>query len=149
MQEYGYINEDGFLRTVELREEKENYRDGKEIKTRIVSIEEQAERYAAQGYKPVDLLDNEQMKAPEGYVIRIIPYDAGDRISFRYVTERDLTKIRKEISELKESLANSDYKVLKCYEASLIGGTMPYDIANLHAERQAIRDKINELEASL
>ena len=149
MQEYGYINEDGFLRTVELREEKENYRDGDEIKTRIVSIEEQAERYAAQGYKPVDLLDNEQMKAPEGYVIRIVPYDAGDRISFRYVTKRDLTKIRKEISELKESLANSDYKVLKCYEASLIGETMPYDIANLHAERQAIRDKINELEASL
>ena len=149
MQEYGYINEDGFLRTVELREEKENYRDGDEIKTRIVSIEEQAERYAAQGYKPVDLLDNEQMKAPEGYVIRIVPYDAGDRISFYYVTERDLTKIRKEISELKESLANSDYKVLKCYEASLIGETMPYDIANLHAERQTIRDKINELEASL
>ena len=149
MQEYGYINEDGFLRTVELREEKENYRDGDEIKTRIVSIEEQAERYAAQGYKPVDLLDNEQMKAPEGYVIRIVPYDAGDRISFHYVTERDLTKIRKEISELKESLANSDYKVLKCYEASLIGETMPYDIANLHAERQTIRDKINELEASL
>ena len=149
MQEYGYINEDGFLRTVELREEKENYRDGDEIKTRIVSIEEQAERYAAQGYKPVDLLDNEQMKAPEGYVIRIVPYDAGDRISFHYVTERDLTKIRKEISELKESLANSDYKVLKCYEASLIGETMPYDTANLHAERQTIRDKINELEASL
>lgn len=147
--EYGYINESGYLRTVELQETKEQYRDGDEIKTRIVTIEEQAEKYKAHGYKPVDALDNESMKAPEGYIIRIIPYDAGDRISFRYVTERDLTKIRKEISELKESLANSDYKVLKCYEASLIGETMPYDIANLHAERQSIRDKINELEASL
>lgn len=147
--EYGYINESGYLRTVELQETKEQYRDGNEIKTRIITIEEQADKYKAHGYKPVDALDNESMKAPEGYIIRIIPYDAGERISFRYEQERDLTKIRMEIKALKESLSASDYKIIKCYEASLIGDTLPYDIEELHSERQTLRDRINELESSL
>lgn len=97
----------------------------------------------------MDLLDKEQMKAPEGYIVRIIPYDAGERISFRYEQERDVTKIRKEIEDLKAQLTNSDYKIIKCYEASLIGESLPYDITHLHRERQGIRDKINEIENTL
>ena len=31
-------------------------------------------------------------------------------------------------------------------EASLLGRPMPYDVAALHAERQALRDRINALE---
>ena len=41
---------------------------------------------------------------------------------------------------------DNDYKIIKCSEASLVGEEMPYDITALHAERQALRDKINELE---
>lgn len=149
MIEYGYINESGYLRTKELQEQKEQYRDGKEIKTRTISIEEQAEQLKKQGWKPVDLLDNEQMNAPDGYAVRIIPYDAGDRISFRYEQFRDIAKLKKEIDSLKSSLTDSDYKIIKCYEASLIGASMPYDVALLHSERQSIRGRINELEASL
>ena len=107
--EYGYINESGYLRTRELQEQRRQYRDGNEIKTRIITIEEQAEELSLKGWKPVDLLDNERMKAPEGYIVRIIPYDAGERISFRYEQERDVTKIRKEIEDLKAQLTNSDY----------------------------------------
>lgn len=51
------------------------------------------------------------------------------------------------IDELKAGLADSDYKVTKCYEASLVGDSLPYDIAELHRERQSIRDEINRLEA--
>lgn len=40
-------------------------------------------------------------------------------------------------------LAEGDYKVIKCMEAYLCGEPMPYDIAALHAERQALREKIN------
>ena len=42
-----------------------------------------------------------------------------------------------------------DYKVVKCMEASLQGKEMPYDVATLVAERQAVRDKINELETQI
>lgn len=50
------------------------------------------------------------------------------------------------IAELKLELASTDYKIIKCSECSLAGVELPYDIAALHAERQAIRDEINTLE---
>ena len=50
------------------------------------------------------------------------------------------------IIELKNELAETDYKIIKCSEYQLAGLELPYDIAALHAQRQAIRDEINELE---
>ena len=38
---------------------------------------------------------------------------------------------------------------LKCTECSMVGEEMPYDVNELHAERQAIRDEINLLEYTL
>lgn len=43
-------------------------------------------------------------------------------------------------------LAEGDYKVIKCMEAFLCGEPMPYDISLLHAERQALRNIINNAE---
>ena len=54
-----------------------------------------------------------------------------------------------EIERLKSELQESDYKVIKCAEAMAIGAEMPYDVASLHNERQALRDKINKLEEQL
>ena len=54
-----------------------------------------------------------------------------------------------EIERLKSELQDSDYKVIKCAEALTIGAEMPYDVASLHKERQALRDKINELESEV
>lgn len=54
-----------------------------------------------------------------------------------------------EIERLKSELQASDYKVIKCAEALTIGAEMPYDVASLHKERQALRDKINELESEV
>lgn len=54
-----------------------------------------------------------------------------------------------EIEHLKSELQESDYKVIKCAEAMAVGAEMPYDVASLHKERQALRDKINELESEV
>lgn len=51
-----------------------------------------------------------------------------------------------EIDNLKEALTMTDYKVIKCMEAYLCGEELPYDIAELHAERNAQRSEINKLE---
>lgn len=50
------------------------------------------------------------------------------------------------IRELKTLLASTDYQIIKCSECQLLGQDMPYDVAELHEQRQAIRDKINKLE---
>ena len=52
-----------------------------------------------------------------------------------------------EIAEAEAKLTQTDYKVIKCYEYSLVGLELPYDIEELHTERQTLRDKINELQA--
>ena len=54
-----------------------------------------------------------------------------------------------EIELLKSELQESDYKVIKCAEAMAIGAEIPYDAQALHNERQAFRDKINELESEV
>lgn len=86
-------------------------------------------------YKPVDAIDeSKQNTDKEGYVVRIVPYDAGDRISFRYIEVPDFQKVAHEIERSKEVLASSDYKIIKCYEAALMGYAMPYEIKALHNE---------------
>ena len=54
--------------------------------------------------------------------------------------------VQEEIAALKAQLEATDYKIIKCSEAQLVGEELPYDIVALHEERQAIRDRINELE---
>lgn len=149
MKEYGYINEGGYLRTKEIKPYQEKYKDGNEIKTRVVSIEEQEEQLLSNGWKEVEPIDNDKLNAPDGFSIRIVPYDAGDRISFRYEQVIDSAAIRSKIELLKSQLYESDYKIIKCCEASLIGEELPYDINTLHSERQSIRDKINLWEEKL
>lgn len=59
-----------------------------------------------------------------------------------------------ELSQLMSSLsANTspigDWKVIKIYEARLKGEQDPYDFEALAAQRQAARDRINEIQAEL
>ena len=59
-----------------------------------------------------------------------------------------------ELSQLMSDLsANTspigDWKVIKIYEARLAGESDPYDYAELAAERQAARDRINEIQEEL
>ena len=54
-----------------------------------------------------------------------------------------------EIERLKSELQESDYKVIKCAEAMAVGAEMPDNVTELHNERQALRDKLNELESEV
>ena len=54
-----------------------------------------------------------------------------------------------DIESLKSELQESDYKVIKCAEAICLNAELPYNMAELHKERQALRDKINELESEV
>ena len=62
-------------------------------------------------------------------------------------TEKEKTK--QEIWDLKEKLSETDYKILKCSEASLQGAEMPYDLDAVVSERDGWRAQINELEEKL
>jgi hypothetical protein len=53
------------------------------------------------------------------------------------------------INILKEQLGSTDYKIIKCFECQLSNQELPYDIQQLHEERQVIRDKINQLENTM
>ena len=48
--------------------------------------------------------------------------------------------------EARAQLTETDYKVIKCMEAFLCGEPMPYDVAALHEERNAMRQTINDSE---
>lgn len=63
-------------------------------------------------------------------------------------TEEEIINREKaiEIRNIKAELANSDYKIIKCMEAYLCGEELPYNITELHSERNIKRNEINELE---
>lgn len=65
-----------------------------------------------------------------------------------YLTDEQESKLA-EIDKLKAELSKSDYKVIKCYEANVMGLELPYNIAELHIERQMLRDRINQLQSEL
>lgn len=50
------------------------------------------------------------------------------------------------IEALKAQLSATDYQIIKCSEYQLMGLDLPYNVATLHAQRQALRDEINALE---
>ena len=74
---------------------------------------------------------------------------------YKYTAVVSKAKIEKSISILKQQLADTDYKVVKNmeYQMAMMTSVEPntiildlYDPKELHNERQALRDKINELE---
>ena len=74
--------------------------------------------------------------------------DDYDQYNGEYLLKSEIPapSAEEQIAELKKQLDNTDYKIIKCSEYQLAGVELPYDIAELHAQRQALRDEINELE---
>ncbi len=69
-----------------------------------------------------------------------------DQIVKYYQIEESVAElIQKRIDEIQESLAQSDYKILKCYECAIVGEVAGYDAQELHLEREALRGEIREL----
>ena len=52
------------------------------------------------------------------------------------------------IETYKKTLNNSDYKIIKSLENYALGLTLPYEYSALIAQRQEIRDRINNLESA-
>nr|DAF67756.1 MAG TPA: hypothetical protein [Caudoviricetes sp.] len=150
MIEYAII-EDGYIRAKALEPIYYNDKDpetGKFVE-KVITVEDQIKNLPP-GWKPLDKVDEERMiPSSDDRVVKLVPYDAGDRISYHYEEMLDIQMIHSQISALKDELAGSDYKVIKSYETSLLGGDMPYNLQELHKSRQAIRDRINELEEKL
>lgn len=115
----------------------------------ITADDTQIEELRADGWKPIDDIDGDKLCCEDGYVVKMIAYDAGDKIAYRYDVEVDTIAIMSSIDDLKKQLSDSDYKVIKCYEASLAGEELPYNMQELHQERQSLRERINELEGAL
>lgn len=64
---------------------------------------------------------------------------------------KKISELEQEIRNLEASLTSvtsdiGDWKISKCMEYQSIGMKSPYDIFELHEKRQAVRDKINELQ---
>lgn len=62
-----------------------------------------------------------------------------------------ISELEQEIRNLEASLTSTtsdigDWKIAKYMEYQSIGMKSPYDIFELHEKRQAVRDKINELQ---
>ena len=69
-------------------------------------------------------------------------------------TDIDRERIESEIRTLQSKLDAptsdiGDWKIIKIYEARLSGESDPYNYEELKAARQAVRDKINILQAQL
>lgn len=95
----------------------------------------------------LNFVPTEQPQADTGFVAVDSFEVKNGRVVQSWEIKIDPVAAQARIDTLKAELAASDYKVTKCYEASLVGDSLPYDIAELHRERQSIRDEINRLEA--
>lgn len=59
-------------------------------------------------------------------------------------------KIISLIASLTSTSSNiGDWKVIKCYEYSLEGKELPYNLSSLAAARQEVRDEINKLQQEI
>lgn len=68
-------------------------------------------------------------------------------IKWKTNAELEIEKQKTEITALKKQLEDTDYQIIKSSEYQLLGLEAPYNLEKLHAERQALRDRINELES--
>lgn len=78
----------------------------------------------------------------DGVLVDIVP-DEGDPAGL----ERQIREYESLIQHLKGQLAETDYRILKCYESGLLGEELPYDAQAEIAARQEMRDDINAAEA--
>lgn len=147
--EYGYM-EGGRLISRFLSELREVTTDENGVNhVNIITVEEQAATLTDE-WKPVERINDDMLNcSDDNYIIVPVPYDAGEFIGYKYLKKFDVQKVRREIETLKAALTGSDYQVTKCYEASLTGLPLPYDMQTLHTVRQSQRDRINELQAIL
>ena len=126
------------------------YTDGEPLDVQAVETKVQGE-YISElrntGY--LDLVMSKQPQCDVGFVA-VDSYAVKDgKLVQSWAVVKDPKAVQAEIEALKKALSESDYKITKCYECSLLGDDLPYNVQELHRERQEIRDAINRLESEL
>ena len=116
-----------------------------EYKTVDFLTDIEKENLIIEGWSEVISLDN-NINPNEYYVNKKEVFIKDGQFYSTYVSFIDYKKCGNEITNLKQQLSDTDYKVIKNMEAQLVNEELPYDSVTLHTERQALRDKINELE---
>lgn len=67
-------------------------------------------------------------------------------VGYYEIIDNSPERVVDEINRLKSELTATDYQVIKSYEYALSGQPLPYNLNDLHSERQHLRNRINELE---
>lgn len=65
------------------------------------------------------------------------------------LSDVEIAKYNARIEELKKELANTNDLIIECVECKLVKAPLPYDIKELHEQRQAWRDEIALIEQKL
>ena len=65
------------------------------------------------------------------------------------MTDEQKWELIQEEAALEWALKATDYEIIKCYEYEKCGMKAPYDMDSVHKERQAKRDRINEIQKIL
>ena len=63
--------------------------------------------------------------------------------------ENQASALATERNNLINLLHDTDYRVIKCAEANLLGQSLPYDITELHATRRQARERVGAIDAEL
>lgn len=65
----------------------------------------------------------------------------------RMELEQEIRNLQAELGSQASEIG--DWKIAKCMECQALGLEMPYNLEELHTKRQAVRDKIAEIEEKL
>lgn len=82
-------------------------------------------------------------------ILTVSYIESENEIIEKWNVQIDVSKVNKKIKKLKDSLASTDFIIIKAYEAKLSMSDAPYSqeqLEKITQERQALRDRINELE---
>ena len=93
-------------------------------------------------YKEIGMTEMYVEMAENGkwYVANAIP---------EVITEDTKHQIENRIIELKQLLSDSNDQIIECMECKLLKIALPYDLKELHNQRQMWRDEISELTSKL
>ena len=123
----------------------------------VESIEKEQE-LLNNGYYPSDVTPQPTIDEFHQLVQKIEFDEENKRCNHYWEETINVIAVKDQISVCKQQLADTDYKVIKNmeYQMAMMTCSEPntiildlYDAQELHKERQAIRDKINNLETLL
>ena len=126
---------------------KNNLNDYFEIQN--INDDSDIEKLKSLGWVEVIKTERPQINNDYSNIVEYISEKENGDLILKYNISYNKNKIQENIILLKQQLADTDYKVIKNMEAQLANEELPYDSVTLHAERQALRNKINELEELL